>query len=173
MITAILAAALAWGDLANPYTLLAMLVLAAMAALGALDDLAKIFTSSGGLPVWVKLAGQVVVALVVAMSFARNGRLAWERLEMIKGIRGMAYPERHEVPLLDNTPRESQLEDTVKAALADLPAHAHGIFVRDHGAYIWGRDVWEAKRHAEVYDWLCQYSNAQRATGGASGAHLS
>jgi ribulose-5-phosphate 4-epimerase/fuculose-1-phosphate aldolase len=28
------------------------------------------------------------------------------------------------------------------------------VLVRDHGAYIWGEDLWEAKRHAEVYHFL-------------------
>ena len=28
------------------------------------------------------------------------------------------------------------------------------MLVRDHGAYIWGADIWEAKRHTEVYHFL-------------------
>jgi len=87
--------------------------------------------------------------------------LSWERLEMIKGIRGAAYPERHTVPVIANTPREAELLDAVVAALAALPPHAHAIFVRDHGAYLWGRDAREAQRHAEVYHWLCRFQQEE------------
>lgn len=110
-------------------------------------------------------AGAVIhshsVNIVVALSHKRDvPGLSWERLEMIKGIRGAAYTDIHLVPVIKNTPRECELTSSLTDCLEDLPNNAHGIFVRDHGAYIWGRDVMEAKRHAEVYDWLCQYKNA-------------
>jgi methylthioribulose-1-phosphate dehydratase len=91
--------------------------------------------------------------------------LSWERLEMIKGIAGARYPERHAVPLIENAPQEAQLTEALHRALDPLPGNAHAVFVRDHGAYVWGRDVWEAKRHAEVYDWLCQFSQAEGRRG--------
>jgi ribulose-5-phosphate 4-epimerase/fuculose-1-phosphate aldolase len=31
---------------------------------------------------------------------------------------------------------------------------SYAIGVRDHGAYIWGSDVWDAKKHTEVYHFL-------------------
>ncbi|MDF1666426.1 MAG: methylthioribulose 1-phosphate dehydratase [Planctomycetota bacterium] len=110
-------------------------------------------------------AGAVIhshsVNIVVALSHEREiPGLSWERLEMIKGIRGAVYTDKHVVPVIKNTPRECELTESLTACLEKLPNNAHGIFVRDHGAYIWGRDVMEAKRHAEVYDWLCQYKNA-------------
>jgi ribulose-5-phosphate 4-epimerase/fuculose-1-phosphate aldolase len=39
------------------------------------------------------------------------------------------------------------------------------VLVRDHGAYIWGEDLWEAKRHAEVYHFLFEaiVARARRA----------
>ncbi len=100
------------------------------------------------------------VELVAAL--ARNGdrpRIGWEGLEMVKGIRGARYPDRHELPVIPNTPREAQLTGSLIAALEELPAHAHAVCVRGHGAYIWGPDVMAAKRHAEVYEWLCRYTN--------------
>lgn len=111
-------------------------------------------------------AGAVIhthsVQLVLAMNQRRDVPfLSWQRLEMLKGIRGCSYLDQHRVPVMENTPRECELTDGLKDHLKDLPENAHGIFVRDHGAYIWGRTAMEAKRHAEVYDWLCQFSNAQ------------
>ena len=76
-------------------------------------------------------------------------------LEMLKGVRGVANRDTHLVPVITNTPRESELTDQVEAALKDDRfAAAHTILVRDHGAYIWGADLWETKRHAEVYHFL-------------------
>ena len=36
------------------------------------------------------------------------------------------------------------------------------VVVADHGAYIWGDDVWEAKRHTEVYHFLFEATVARR-----------
>ena len=77
------------------------------------------------------------------------------RLEMLKGIRGLTNEDRHLVPVIDNTPREAQLVANVQRMLDDPRFDAaFGVLVRDHGCYIWGTDVWEAKRHTEVYHYL-------------------
>jgi methylthioribulose-1-phosphate dehydratase len=78
-----------------------------------------------------------------------------ERLEMLKGIRGLTNEDRHLVPVIDNTPREAQLVANVQRMLDDPRFDAaFGVLVRDHGCYVWGSDVWEAKRHTEVYHYL-------------------
>lgn len=88
--------------------------------------------------------------------------LAIRDLEMLKGIKGVTNRDVHLVPVITNTPRESELTDQVEAALKDArfePACA--ILVRDHGAYIWGADLWETKRHAEVYHFLFEATVAR------------
>ncbi|MET0771635.1 MAG: methylthioribulose 1-phosphate dehydratase [Candidatus Limnocylindrales bacterium] len=78
-----------------------------------------------------------------------------ERLEMLKGIRGLTNEDRHLLPVIDNTPREAQLVANMERMLADPRFDAaFGVLVRDHGCYVWGTDVWEAKRHTEVYHYL-------------------
>lgn len=104
-------------------------------------------------------AGSVVhshaLSTVLAADITTDDALPIRSLEMLKGIRGLANTDVHEVPLIDNTPREAELTGAVEAACRDRRfASAHAILVRDHGAYIWGADVWEAKRHAEVYHFL-------------------
>jgi ribulose-5-phosphate 4-epimerase/fuculose-1-phosphate aldolase len=42
--------------------------------------------------------------------------------------------------------------------------------VADHGAYIWGADVWETKRHAEVYHFLFEAILARHAARGSAAA---
>ena len=84
-------------------------------------------------------------------------------LEMLKGIRGVANRDTHLVPVIRNTPREGELVDQLTTALADPRfAGTFAVVVADHGAYIWGDDVWEAKRHTEVYHFLFEAAVARR-----------
>lgn len=84
------------------------------------------------------------------------------RLEMLKGIRGFANTEEHEVPVIRNTPREIELVANVARALADPRfVRAYAIVVEDHGCYVWGADVWEAKRHTETYHYLFEATVAR------------
>jgi methylthioribulose-1-phosphate dehydratase len=84
-------------------------------------------------------------------------------LEMLKGIRGLGNRDVHLVPIVRNTPRESELVEQLEAVLADARfASSFAVIVADHGAYIWGDDVWEAKRHTEVYHFLFEAVVARR-----------
>jgi len=93
---------------------------------------------------------------VLAADVARGGdRIIIRDLEMLKGIRGCTNADHHAVPVVDNTAREPELVAGIRRAL-DAPEFQHTacVLVRHHGAYIWGEDLWEAKRHAEVYHFL-------------------
>ena len=84
-------------------------------------------------------------------------------LEMLKGIRGLTNRDTHLLPVIRNTPRELELTDQLARVLADPRFRdAFGVVVADHGAYIWGDDVWEAKRHTEVYHFLFEAVVARR-----------
>lgn len=74
-------------------------------------------------------------------------------LEMMKGLRGVAYHDTHSIPVVENTAEERDLEASLQAAMDAHPL-AHAVLVRRHGVYVWGRDWREAKRHAECYDYL-------------------
>ena len=83
-------------------------------------------------------------------------------LEMLKGLPGVGNADAHLVPVIGNTAREAELTDAVEAALHDERfTTARAIIVRDHGAYIFGVDPWEAKRHAEVYHFLFEATVAR------------
>jgi methylthioribulose-1-phosphate dehydratase len=89
--------------------------------------------------------------------------LAIRDLEMLKGIRGLGNRHVHRIPVIRNTPREHELVEQLRVALADPRFEgAFAVLVADHGAYIWGEDVWEAKRHAEVYHFLFEATVARR-----------
>jgi methylthioribulose-1-phosphate dehydratase len=84
-----------------------------------------------------------------------SDHLAVRDLEMLKGIPAVTNTDVHLVPVIRNTPREPELVSQIQAAFADPRFEtARAIIVRDHGAYIWGADVFEAKRHTEVYHFL-------------------
>jgi methylthioribulose-1-phosphate dehydratase len=84
-------------------------------------------------------------------------------LEMLKGVRGLGNRDVHLVPVIRNTEREPELVGQLASVLADERfRQAAAVIVADHGAYIWGEDVWEAKRHAEVYHFLFEATVARR-----------
>jgi methylthioribulose-1-phosphate dehydratase len=84
-------------------------------------------------------------------------------LEMLKGIRGVGNQDVHRLPVIRNTPREPELVEQLSRVLADPRfATSYAVVVEGHGAYIWGDDVWEAKRHTEVYHFLFEAVVARR-----------
>ncbi|XP_068243186.1 probable methylthioribulose-1-phosphate dehydratase isoform X2 [Palaemon carinicauda] len=67
--------------------------------------------------------------------------------------RQMRYDEELIVPIIENTPFEADLADSMSQAL-ELYPDTHAVLVRRHGVYIWG-ETWEkAKTMAETYDYL-------------------
>jgi phospho-N-acetylmuramoyl-pentapeptide-transferase len=62
IVGALLAAALAFGDLRNHYVLPTLLVVAGMTLVGIVDDLVKLHSSRNGIPARYKLLGQLAVA---------------------------------------------------------------------------------------------------------------
>lgn len=112
-------------------------------------------------------AGSVVhshaLSSVLAADLVKDDALAIRDLEMLKGLPGVSNRDEHVLPVIENTEHEVELAGAVVTAL-DEPrfAAAHAILVRDHGAYIWGSDVWDAKKHTEVYHFLFEATNARR-----------
>lgn len=112
-------------------------------------------------------AGSVVhshaLAAVLACDIAPDDALTIERLEMLKGIPETSNTDKHLMPVIGNTPREPELTSEVERVLNDARfAKAQAIGVRDHGAYLWGADIWEAKKHTEVYHFLFEALIARR-----------
>jgi methylthioribulose-1-phosphate dehydratase len=105
------------------------------------------------------------LSAVLAGDLAVGGdvdHVAIRDLEMLKGIRGLTNRDVHLVPVVHNTPREPELVEQLEAVLADPRfAGSFAVIVADHGAYIWGDDVWEAKRHTEVYHFLFEATVAR------------
>lgn len=92
-----------------------------------------------------------VLATVLAGEDATEFRVT--HLEMIKGIAGHGCFEELVVPIIENTAREAELTDRLRAAIAAYPRSA-AVLVRRHGVYVWGKDWIQAKAQAESYDYL-------------------
>lgn len=67
--------------------------------------------------------------------------------------RYLRYDEELVVPIIENTPFEKDLEESLAKAVNDYPGTT-AVLVRRHGIYVWG-DTWQkAKTQCECYDYL-------------------
>jgi hypothetical protein len=55
----------------------------------------------------------------------------------------------HSVPIIENTARECELTDRLRAAIQAYP-QANAVLVRRHGVYVWGKNWIEAKTQASM-----------------------
>jgi methylthioribulose-1-phosphate dehydratase len=113
---------------------------------------------------WSVVHSHALTAVLAAdLVASRRDHLEIRDLEMLKGIPGVGNRDVHLVPVIRNTPRESELVEQLTAVFEDPRfATACAVLVRDHGAYIWGDGVWDAKRHTEVYHFLFEATVARR-----------
>lgn len=76
--------------------------------------------------------------------------------EMLKGLDGVSTHEHTQwVPIFENTQHIPDLAEQVREAFADAERPLrHGYLIRRHGLYTWGRDLEEARRHIEIFEFL-------------------
>jgi len=85
---------------------------------------------------------------------AADGGFILEGYEMLKGLAGVSTHEHREwVPIIDNTQDYVSLSATLSSVLKQYP-QSHGVLLRRHGLYTWGRDIAEARRHVEIFEFL-------------------
>ena len=88
--------------------------------------------------------------------FFADGGFEISGYEMLKGLDGTkTHQTTHWVPIFDNTQDIPALAAEVRAMLESEPEKmTHGFLIRKHGLYTWGKDVFSARRHIEVYEFL-------------------
>ena len=90
--------------------------------------------------------------------------------EMIKGVRRggnastLSYLDTLVVLIIENTPQEEDLRDSMEAAMREYP-DAAGVLVRRHGVYVWGDDWQKAKTQAECLDYLFEIGVKMKLAG--------
>ncbi|HEV7682476.1 MAG TPA: methylthioribulose 1-phosphate dehydratase [Pyrinomonadaceae bacterium] len=95
-----------------------------------------------------------VWSTLLSDAFANKGSLLIADFEMLKGLSGVSTHEHSEsVPIIENSQNMEALSVSLEEALTKYP-QAHGVLLRRHGLYTWGRDVAEARRHVEILEFL-------------------
>jgi len=97
-----------------------------------------------------------VWATVLSGFFAEHGGLAIEDYEMLKGLEGIGTHEHQLwVPIFDNSQDIPALAREVDQRLfSSEQPHPHGFLLRQHGLYTWGQDLFTARRHVEIFEFL-------------------
>lgn len=90
-----------------------------------------------------------------------RGSLRIAGYEMLKGLEGIGtHDTAEEVPIFANTQDMVELSVRLRRHFAgsDWTAEGrppcHGFLLSGHGLYTWGRDLAEARRHVEIFEFL-------------------
>jgi methylthioribulose-1-phosphate dehydratase len=87
---------------------------------------------------------------------AAAGGVCIEGYEMLKGLEGVRTHEHREwLPVIENSQDMTRLAGAVQSVL-EASSNPHGFLLRRHGLYTWGRTLDEAKRHAEILEFLLE-----------------
>lgn len=91
---------------------------------------------------------------VASRAFAARGVLRLQGWELQKAIAGYGTHESVlDLPVFPNSQDMAVLERSVDAWL-DAGKPLHGYLIDGHGIYTWGRDMPEALRHLEAFEFL-------------------
>jgi len=79
-----------------------------------------------------------------------------EGYEMLKGLEGIQTHEHREwLPVVENSQDMAALAVEARTLLKKHP-EIHGLLVRRHGMYTWGKDIAAAARHVEILEFLLE-----------------
>jgi methylthioribulose-1-phosphate dehydratase len=91
---------------------------------------------------------------VASRLFAGSGTIRLEGYELLKAIAGHTTHEtRLDLPVFPNTQEMPELVARVDAWI-DSGQPLYGYLIDGHGIYTWGRDMAEAERHIEAFEFL-------------------
>lgn len=106
-----------------------------------------------------------VWSTLLSQRFAPQGGILFEGYEMLKGLSGVTTHEHREwLPIFDNTQDIAALAEKV-AAKHSKEGIAHGYLIRGHGIYTWGKDLEEASRQIEIWEFLLECLGRQISLG--------
>ncbi|MEM7783404.1 MAG: methylthioribulose 1-phosphate dehydratase [Planctomycetota bacterium] len=88
--------------------------------------------------------------------FFKDGGFEIAGFEMLKGLEGIkTHDYSHWIPIFENTQDIPALAAEVSERLQDpMESMTHGFLIRKHGLYTWGKDLFSARRHIEIYEFL-------------------
>lgn len=90
---------------------------------------------------------------VASRLFAGERKVVLEGYELLKAFPGNeSHETRLELPVLPNSQDMAELAAEVDRLLTEEPLS--GYLIDGHGLYAWGRDLAEARRHLEAFEFL-------------------
>jgi methylthioribulose-1-phosphate dehydratase len=85
-----------------------------------------------------------------------EGRVLLSGWELLKGLSGIDTHEANiSLPVFPNSQDMQALSMLVERSLPSKSS-CYGFLLAGHGLYAWGKDIPEAKRHLEVFEYLLQ-----------------
>ncbi|CUM53100.1 unnamed protein product [Debaryomyces tyrocola] len=87
-----------------------------------------------------------------------------EQTGKVEKIGSMQYFDKLVIPIIENTPHEEDLTDSLQEAIKNYPGTT-AVLVRRHGIYVWGEDVWKAKVYNEALDYLLELAVKMKQSG--------
>jgi methylthioribulose-1-phosphate dehydratase len=92
---------------------------------------------------------------ILSEHFGPQGGFDLAGFEMLKAFPTVKTHEfRLRVPIFDNTQDISALAERVAPHLTRPDQPVFGFLIRRHGLYTWGKDLTEAHRHIEAFEFL-------------------
>lgn len=83
-----------------------------------------------------------------------DGSVVLEQLEMLKGLKGIdSHDTRVQLPVLANDQDLKRLSARAGPLLAGAP---QGLLIAGHGLYAWGDELFSARRHLEILEFLLE-----------------
>ena len=103
-------------------------------------------------------------ATLLSDLYFEQGYLEFTGYEMLKGLDGVTTHEHTQRLLIfENTQDIPKLADQVRQKMhAPQSPLTHGFLIRRHGLYTWGRDLEEARRHIEIFEFLMECEARRR-----------
>lgn len=90
---------------------------------------------------------------IAGLLYAEEGRVRLRGYELFKALHGHTTHEGTlDLPVVPNSQDMSVLTDSVDAVLAE--AATWGYLIAGHGLYAWGRDITEARRHLDAFEFM-------------------
>lgn len=75
--------------------------------------------------------------------------------QKVEKVGSMQFYDTLVIPIIENTPHEEDLTDSLQEAIRKYPGTT-AVLVRRHGIYVWGETVWKAKVYNEAIDYLLE-----------------
>ena len=91
----------------------------------------------------------------ILISAVLGTQISFEGYEIQKGFDGQNTHENYiDIPIFENTQDMQNFKEVMTEEAKRIQQHA--FIIRKHGTYAWGKNLFEAKRHLETLDYLCQ-----------------